>query len=234
VEADQAKNNFLAMMSHELRTPLAAITGYAGLLDEGIPDPATPAQKQHLRGIRANAASLLRTIQEILEFARLEAGEERVQLGDVNLASLVNDVSSTVEGLVKDRGLDYVVRAPEGDARLRTDGGKVRQILIHLVLNAVKFTNQGSVELVGSLRDDVATFDVIDTGIGVPAELQEKIFDPFFQAGSPLTREVGGTGIGLSVARGLARRLGGDVTVASRPGGGSTFTLTVPSRGEGG
>jgi signal transduction histidine kinase len=232
VEANCAKDNFLAVMSHELRTPLSAITGYTALLEEGIPDPATSGQRRHLLGIRANAARLLRVIEEILEFSRLEMDETRFHFEEVDLGRLIDDVRLTAEPLATERGLEFAARVPPHPARIRTDPDKVRQILLHLLVNAVSFTTEGRIRLTADVNGGLATFQVEDTGVGVPAELHEKIFEPFFQAVDPLTREVGGTGIGLAVARGLARRLGGDVTVESRPGAGATFTLTIPSRGE--
>jgi PAS domain S-box-containing protein len=228
VEAGRAKDNFLAVMSHELRTPLSAITGYAALLEEGIPDPCTSGQKRHLHGIRANAARLLRVIEEILEFSRLEMDETRFHFEEVDLGRLVEDTRLTGEPLATERGLEFAAQVPPRPARIRTDPEKVRQILLHLLVNAVSFTPEGKIRLTADARDGLATFQVTDTGVGIPPELHEKIFEPFFQAVDPLTREVGGTGIGLAVARGLARRLGGDVTVESRPGAGSTFTLTIP------
>jgi signal transduction histidine kinase len=120
------------------------------------------------------------------------------------------------------------VHEPDGNALIRTDPEKVRHVLVELLSNAIKFTREGGVELDASSSDRTATFRIADTGLGVPVELREKIFEPFFQAEEALTREVGGTGIGLAVARGLARRLGGDVTVSSRPNGGSMFKLTIP------
>jgi signal transduction histidine kinase len=230
VQANRVKSDFLSVMSHELRTPLSAITGYAGLLEEGIPDPATPAQKEHLERIRLRAVDLLRLIEEILAFSRMGNGDERFHFEDVGLHDLIAEVSGTGEALAKERGLAFDVRGPKGDAQIRTDANKVRQILVELISNAIKFTREGKVELRTVMNDGTAGFQVSDTGIGVPAELHERIFEPFFQAEDALTREVGGIGIGLAVARRLARRLGGDVTVDSTPGEGSTFTLTIPVR----
>jgi signal transduction histidine kinase len=232
LEASSAKDSFLAVMSHELRTPLSAITGYAGLLDEGIPDPATAGQRRHVQGIRANVARLLRVIEEILEYSRLTTGEQRYHLEEADLGEIVSGVVETAEALVTEHGLTLVVHPPPEPAALRTDPEKVRQILLHLIVNAVKFTPRGRVELDAELRDGSAVLHVQDTGIGIPPEQQERIFEPFYQVGDAMTREVGGTGIGLAVARGLARGLGGDVTVESRAGGGSTFTVVLPRRPE--
>jgi signal transduction histidine kinase len=230
MNANRAKSNFLSVMSHELRTPLSAITGYACLLEEGIPDAPTDGQREHLNRIRVNASQLLRVIDEILEFSRLEIGEEGFHFQDVALDELIDEVSSEGAALAREHGLRFTSHTSGGAELMRTDAQKVRHILMNLVANAVKFTREGGVQLDAELKHGVAKFYVIDTGIGIPEKLQERIFDAFFQVEDPLTREVGGTGIGLAVARGLSRRLGGDVTVSSTPGEGSTFTLTIPDR----
>jgi signal transduction histidine kinase len=230
VEANRGKSSFLSVMSHELRTPLSAITGYACLLKDGIPEAPTPAQKVQLDRILANTAELLRVIDEILEFSRLEAGEERFHFEKVELGKLVDEVASGGEVMAKERGLRFEVHTTGEKERLRTDPDKVRHILLNLISNAVKFTREGGVELDAELHDGVATFRVSDTGIGIQAEQRDRIFDAFYQVEDALTREVGGTGIGLAVVRGLSRLLGGDVTVASTPGEGSTFTVTIPDK----
>jgi signal transduction histidine kinase len=229
VHANRVKSDFLSVMSHELRTPLSAITGYAGLLEEGIPDPATPAQKEHLQRIRTRGFELMRMIDEILDFSRMGNGEESFHYEDVDLRDLISEVSTTAQALAKEHGLAFTVRQPRGNAPIRTDPHKARQILVELIFNAIKFTHEGGVELNAALDNGTASFEVADTGIGIAPDLLERIFEPFFQAEDPLTREVGGMGIGLAVARRLARGLGGDVTVESVPGEGSTFTLTIPA-----
>jgi PAS domain S-box-containing protein len=230
-EANRVKSNFLSVMSHELRTPLAAITGYAGLLEEGIPDPATPAQKEHLARLRTSAIDLLRMIDEILDFSRIGNGDARVHVEEVELGALIEEVAATGAALANEHHLKFSVRAPQSPMRVRTDPATVRQILVELLSNAVKFTRHGRIELRVSLEAGAATFEVSDTGPGIPVGLREKVFEAFYQAEDVLTREVGGTGIGLAVARGLARCLGGDVTVAaSSPGRGTTFRLTIPEK----
>ncbi|MDB4871827.1 MAG: ATP-binding region ATPase domain protein, partial [Gemmatimonadales bacterium] len=225
--ASEAKSAFLATMSHELRTPLNAIIGYQSLLKEGIDGPLNRSQIAHLDRIRASADHLLSLIDEVLTFSRVEAGKEEVHREDVSLRSILNEALTMIAPLAEAKGLS--LRA-EGDEReLFTDGGKVRQILLNLLSNAIKFTDRG--EIVIRSRSDGENVDVsvVDTGIGIAAENLERIFDPFWQVEQRSTRKVGGTGLGLSVSRTLARLVGGDIRVESEPGKGSTFTLTLPA-----
>jgi PAS domain S-box-containing protein len=227
--ASRAKSSFLAVMSHELRTPLAAITGYADLLDAGIPDPLTAKQKEQVGRIQVSASELLRIIEEILAFSRLEAGEERFRFEEIELTELTLDVARQGRPMAHARGLEFRVATPDQPAHLRTDARKVRHILIDLISNAVKFTDQGWIGLEAEMQNGTAVFRVSDTGIGIATQDQKRIFDPFVQVEDALTREKGGTGIGLAVAQRLARHLGGDVTVQSEPQRGSTFSLILPT-----
>ena len=230
--ASRAKSNFLAVMSHELRTPLSAITGYADLLEAGIPDPMTPKQREQVGRIRLRAYDLLRIIEEILAFSRMETGEERFHFEDVDLGALIDDVARVARPMAEERGLELETQAPARPAVVRTDANKARQILVDLLSNAVKFTKEGHIGLEAHMTNGSASFRVSDTGIGIAPEYYEKIFEPFFQVEEALTREKGGTGIGLAVARKLARHLGGDITVESKPHEGSTFIVTIPSHPE--
>jgi signal transduction histidine kinase len=224
--ASEAKSAFLATMSHELRTPLNAIIGYQSLLKEGIGGPLNDAQVAQLNRIRASADHLLGLIDEVLTFSRVEAGKETVNREDVSLRSVINDAITMIAPVAEARGL--VVRAEGDDARLFTDGSKVRQILLNLLSNALKFTDTGEVMIRSHSDGKNAIVSVIDTGIGIAPENLERIFDPFWQVEQRSTRKVGGTGLGLSVSRTLARLVGGDISVESQLGKGSTFTLTLP------
>jgi PAS domain S-box-containing protein len=224
--ASEAKSAFLATMSHELRTPLNAIIGYQSLLKEGIHGSLNEAQFAQLSRIRASADHLLTLIDEILTFSRVEAGKEVVRLEEQDLRRLVEEAVSMVKPLADQKGLTLRVEVPDG--QLRTDGGKLRQILVNLVSNAIKFTERGEVNLRGRRDGDAVEFQVTDTGIGIASENLERIFEPFWQVEQSSTRRVGGTGLGLTVSRSLARLLGGDVTVESKRGQGSTFTVTLP------
>jgi signal transduction histidine kinase len=235
--ASDAKSTFLATMSHELRTPLTAILGYEELLADGLFGPISEVQLRHLSRIKLSAKHLLALIDQILSLARVEAGRETIALEDIALAELVDWTSTIVEPLARAKGLAFVARdATTGNAgartlRLRTDATKVRQILVNLLGNAVKFTDRGSVELTVRCDDGEAIFTIRDTGIGIaPADL-DRVFDTFWQVEQRQSRMAGGSGLGLSVSRRLARLLGGDVTVESVPGTGSTFILRLPVAG---
>ncbi|HEX6558025.1 MAG TPA: ATP-binding protein [Longimicrobiales bacterium] len=228
-DASMAKSAFLATMSHELRTPLNAILGYAELLELGVAGSVTKQQRQQLERITASAWHLLTVIEEILTFSRVEAGREEVRLETVNLADLVDEAAAMVEPAAERKNLDFVVETPPADAMLRTDRGKVRQILLNLLSNAVKFTDAGRVECVCEIRPAGVVFRVTDTGQGIAPEHCDRVFDPFWQAMQGATRKAGGTGLGLTVSRQLAQLLGGDVTLQSALGKGTTFTVTLPS-----
>ncbi len=231
-QANRAKSDFLAVMSHELRTPLNAIMGYTDLLDAEIDGPLHPRQRRQLSRIRASARQLLQLIEEVLGFARLEAGTEEVHLQRLSLGALVRDAASLAEPFAQSKDLAFQVEIRDGDSRIETDPGKTRQILVNLLSNAVKFTSSGSVTLRASVESDHAVIAVCDTGVGIEPDKLRRIFDPFWQVERPNTRRVGGTGLGLSVSQRYARLLGGEITVASTPGRGSCFTLTLPVRFE--
>ncbi|MBI4408258.1 MAG: GAF domain-containing protein [Gemmatimonadetes bacterium] len=229
-EANQAKSDFLAVMSHELRTPLNAIMGYADLLDAGISGPLNPKQSRQLARIQASARHLLELIEEILSFSRVEAGREGLQAEELDARALAREAAEVVEPAAAEQGLTLQLDLPDGPLHLQNDARKLRQILINLLSNAVKFTSTGGVRLGVRQQGEEVLFQVSDTGIGIPPEHLEKIFEPFWQVEQTPTRRVGGTGLGLSVARRLARLMRGDVSVKSEPGKGSTFTVRVPLR----
>jgi signal transduction histidine kinase len=226
--ANLAKSNFLAVMSHELRTPLAAIIGYEELLADGITGPVNDAQRHQLGRVKASAQHLLQIIDQILSYARIDAGREIVHPVDVDADELADDAASLIEPLATEKGLRLVVNPLDYQLPLSTDAGKVRQILVNLLANAVKFTPRGNVTLTVQHKGATVQYVVSDTGVGIASEHLEQIFEPFWQVESAATRRAGGTGLGLSVTRRLARMLGGDVTVESSIGYGSTFTVTLP------
>jgi signal transduction histidine kinase len=231
--ASQAKSTFLATMSHELRTPLTAIIGYEELLADGLFGPVSDLQRRHLARIKLSAKHLLALIDQILALARVEAGREVVLVEEVTVAELADWAATIIEPLAQAKGLTFVTRASAdaAGARLRTDATKVRQILVNLLGNAVKFTDHGAVTLSVQRRHEAVAFVIRDTGIGIaPADI-DRVFDSFWQVEQRPTRMAGGSGLGLSVSRQLARLLGGDVTVESEPGAGSTFTVTLPLDG---
>jgi signal transduction histidine kinase len=230
LSAGRARSDFLALVSHELRTPLNAILGYTQLLHDGMIDDAD-ARGDMLQRIESSALQLLRIIEEILVFASLEAERLEPAIEEVRLDELIDDVADVAEPIARERELRFDVHVRQPDALIRTDAAKLRRILLDLLTNAVKFTPSGSVSLTAGLAEDALVVEVGDTGVGIPAEHVGRIFEPFWQTEEPLTRRRGGTGLGLTVSRRLARLLGGDIAVASEPGAGSTFTLRVPVSG---
>ena len=232
--ANRAKNDFLAVMSHELRTPLNAIIGYGSLLAEGIPDAVTDAQRQQLSRIASSARHLLALIDEVLTLSRIELGEERVVPTKVAVAAVVEEAAAMVEPQARAKGLRFDVEQPDASLTLETDAKKLRQALVNLLGNAVKFTDRGGVRLrVAAERDgdnggDMVLLAVEDTGLGIAAEHLDRVFDSFWQVDQARSRRAGGVGLGLHVTRQLTRLLGGEVSVRSTVGEGSCFVLRVP------
>ncbi|HSJ30929.1 MAG TPA: GAF domain-containing sensor histidine kinase [Longimicrobiales bacterium] len=227
-EANRVKADFLAVMSHELRTPLNAIMGYTDLLDAGVSGDLNDRQHHQLDRIRASARHLLQLIEEILSFARMEAGAEEVQLEKIRAAALVHDAAAEIQSLAESKGLSFKVDIQDEAVTIHTDPAKARQVLMNLLSNAVKFTERGEVTLRLRADDSRVHFDIIDTGIGIPQEQMDRIYDPFWQLERPNTRRVGGTGLGLSVSRRYTRLLRGDLAVESRPGKGTSVTVSLP------
>jgi signal transduction histidine kinase len=228
--ANEAKSNFIATMSHELRTPLNAIIGYTDLLLTGVPVPIPAHALHNVQRIGVSARHLLELIEEILTFSRLEAGEERVSIGPIDLAALLDEVEAFSEPLALAKGLELRFDIEPAVVRIESDARKIRQILTNLVGNAIKFTDRGSVVVGVELRDDEMVLRVEDTGTGIATEYLEAIFEPFWQIDSGVTRSTGGTGLGLGVTRRLAELLGGTVSVESEPGRGSVFVTRLPYR----
>ncbi len=232
-EAGRAKTEFLANMSHEIRTPMTAILGFADLLETELEgDPAFCEQLQHVQTIHRNGEYLLEIIDDILDLSKIEAGKMEVEQIRVQPAQLLKDVIALMGLRANAKGLRlesfFETEFPE---TIQSDPTRLRQILVNLVGNAVKFTEIGSVRVIG--RFEAATsrlcFDVSDTGIGMTPKQLGKVFEAFVQADSATTRKFGGSGLGLRICKRLARMLGGDVLVSSQFGKGSTFTVSVPT-----
>lgn len=233
--ANRSKAHFVATISHELRTPMNAVLGYTQLIADEHYGPVTSLQKDHLGRVSASGKHLLGLIEQLLGYARIEAGEEHVRAAPVLLSELVYQTLGVIRPLAQQKGLRITVQAPDAPLELFTDAGKVRQILINLLGNAVKFSERGAVILsirVEGLDADVHVhFDVSDSGRGIAAADHLQVFEPFWQADPEQKHTGGSTGLGLSVARQLARLLGGEVAISeSALGGGSTFVLTLPAR----
>jgi PAS domain S-box-containing protein len=228
-EANAAKSSFLATMSHELRTPLNAIAGYTQLLDMGIHGPINGSQREALEKIHRNQAHLLGLINDVLNFAKIEAGQVRYTLDDVPLDATLAAVEALVEPQIRARRLAYRYRHGDGAATVRADRERLEQVVLNLLTNAIKFTEPGGrVEMAWEAEGRWARIHVADTGRGIPADKLDAVFEPFVQVDPALTRSTEGTGLGLAISRDLARAMRGDLTVRSTPGQGSVFTLTLP------
>ena len=229
-QASNLKSQFLASMSHELRTPLNAIIGYTHLLAEGIVGELTSGQRDRLRRLDANAKHLLGLINDLLDIARIEAGKMPVNLERFDLPSLIGEVVEELEPLIQGSKLRFTVELEPGLTAVRSDRQKVKQILVNLVSNALKFTERGSVCIAAGGLPDRRSFAVAvsDTGIGISEESQRLIFEAFAQADRP--GGVRGTGLGLAICRRLAGMLDGEIRLESEPGRGSIFTLVLPQR----
>ncbi|MGI8618540.1 MAG: ATP-binding protein [Gemmatimonadaceae bacterium] len=227
-KASLAKSDFLAVMSHELRTPLTAIMGYEELLADGITGPVNPQQAQQLSRIKASAQHLLGLIDEILTFSRIEAGRETIRLEIADVNRLIEDSANLVAPLATEKKLGFVVHLLDPPRFMRTDPVKVRQMIVNLLTNAVKFTESGTVSVKATTSGQNVEITVHDTGIGIAEEHLDQVFDPFWQVEQKATRRAGGTGLGLTVTRRLARLLGGDISVQSSMGKGTTFTISIP------
>jgi signal transduction histidine kinase len=228
--ANNSKTDFLAVMSHELRTPLTAIMGYEELLSDGITGPVTELQRQQLGRINASARHLLGLIDEILTFARVDIGRERIRWESMSVNHTIADAAALVEPMAAAKSIDFIVDLLEEDEAIQTDGTKLRQMLVNLLSNGIKFTENGEVRVSCLVNGGILELRIADTGVGISAENIEEVFEPFWQAEQTATRKTGGTGLGLSVTRKLARLLGGDVIVASRLGAGTTFLLSLPMK----
>jgi len=226
--ANKAKADFLAVMSHELRTPLAAITGYADLIDEGVAGPVTEQQHAYLQRVQLQAQELLRVISEILTYSRTESERERIRIETFDPRQIVERVVSAMRPLADDKGIRLETDIARLPSNIDSDPETLESILTNLVSNSIKFTNEGFVRLKGWSDDEMAFFEIADSGVGIAPEFQPRIFDPFFQVENAMTREKGGTGLGLAVALRLTKLLGGDISLQSEPGKGSTFTVSLP------
>ena len=228
--ANKAKADFLAAMSHELRTPLNAIGGFAELLSLGVHGPINEQQKEDLERISSSQRHLLGIINDILNFSRVEAGKVEYNIRPIDILTTVKSVIGMIEPLAKSKELDLRIdECPRGLMGLG-DLAKCEQILINLVSNAVAFTERtGWISIGCGFGDGRVWIRVRDTGIGIAPEKLESIFEPFVQVGRSLTTSHRGTGLGLAISRDLARGMAGDLTVESKVGEGSTFTLWLPS-----
>ncbi|HEY8176086.1 MAG TPA: ATP-binding protein [Gemmatimonadaceae bacterium] len=228
-EANRAKSVFLAMMSHELRTPLNAIAGYTDLLDAGIHGEMTPAQQDAVQRIQTNQRHLLRLIDDVLDFAKLEAGHLQFDIANIPVQETLDGTRVLIEPQLRSKDIDFEYRTGDTAVTCLADRAKMQQVLANLLSNAWKFTPPGGTVAVGwEATDDDVRVHVRDTGPGIPERNLETIFEPFVQLHTGFRRKVEGTGLGLSISRELARGMGGEVRASSAVGEGSTFTLILP------
>jgi len=231
-EANRAKSRFLSTMSHELMTPLNAIGGYVSLLEMGLRGPLTAEQRVDLARIRQNQAHLLTLISEVLAHARSDRkrGGLEYRFGEVSVGSMLREVVAMLQAAADERHLTLVLVAAPDDEVVWADAVRMRQILLNLVMNAIKYGKQhdGRVTLESVPAQAAVAIHVTDDGDGIPEEKLEAIFDPFVQLPKELSDRRGGVGLGLAISRDLARAMNGDVTVSSIVGNGSRFTLELP------
>ncbi|HSJ23637.1 MAG TPA: ATP-binding protein [Longimicrobiales bacterium] len=228
-EASEAKSHFIGVISHEFRTPLTAIIGYTDLLATGVSGAMTPAQERQLERIRASAWHLTQMVDEILTFSRLEAGHEDMSMETVDVLFVVREARALMAPAAAAKGLGLVCELPDRDqVCVRTDAGKLRQVLLNLLGNAVKFTEKGGVTLRVLPDPERVTFEVQDTGVGISEQNRARIFERFWQANREGTRAISGAGLGLTVSRHLVELMGGTISVESEPGAGSTFRFHLP------
>jgi signal transduction histidine kinase len=236
IELEQAsalKSQFLANMSHEFRTPLNAMLGYTSMLLQGVAGPVEPPVRRQLGRIESNGRHLLTIINEILDISRIEAGRMPLQISKFRIPELVGEVKSELEPIIMRSKLNLTLHVERDLPPLSSDRQKVKQILLNLLSNALKFTHEGgvTVSVRRNQKDRTILLSVADTGIGIAPEYQDRIFEDFRQLDNSPTRAYGGTGLGLSICRRLAQMLDGRISVQSEPGRGSTFILSLPIRG---
>ena len=228
-EANRAKSAFMANMSHELRTPLSAVIGYSELLEEELADLGERRVMDDLNKVKGNARHLLGLINDVLDLSKVEAGRMDVYPEDFAVRDFVEETVASVEALMRRKDNLLVLDLGDGLGTMRSDPVKLRQCVYNLLSNAAKFTEAGRIEVRVRRDGDRVSFAVQDTGIGLSPEQVGRLFQRFSQADESTTRRFGGTGLGLALSRAFARLLGGDITVVSRSGQGSTFTLQVPA-----
>jgi signal transduction histidine kinase len=229
--ASRAKSDFIATMSHELRTPLNAVLGHLELLEMGIHGETTPAQQEAMGRIGAATRHLRGLIEEVLSFARIESGRIEVNIAPTDVCALTEEVAAVIEPLAQQKNLSFSVERCTDAPTVPTDPDKVRQIVINLAGNAVKFTSEGEVRVAVQQRGDEVVLTVSDTGPGIAEQDRLRLFQPFEQLQTGFTRAHGGTGLGLYLSGRLAEILGGRIEVESEVGRGSAFSLILPKSG---
>jgi PAS domain S-box-containing protein len=227
-EANRLKTIFLSNMSHELRTPLNSVIALSGVLSRRLTNKIPEEEHSYLEVIERNGKHLLDLINDILDISRIEAGKEDVEITRFNINNTISDVASMIMPQAKGKNIQLIHNQPDNEIAITSDAGKIRHILQNLIGNAVKFTEQGSVQVFAEERDGKIVIKVIDSGIGISEKNQKHIFDEFRQADGGTARKFGGTGLGLAIAKKYVNFLGGKISVNSSPGQGSEFTVSLP------
>jgi signal transduction histidine kinase len=231
--ASQAKSEFLANMSHELRTPMNAILGFSEMMSDGIYGEVPVELKEPLTDIQVNGRNLLRLINDVLDLSKIEAGRMELALDDYSVSDVVNTVRTSLRSIAAEKGLEFSAHVPEDLPVAYGDSGRLAQCLTNLAGNALKFTRKGRVDIAVELAGDELIYRVADTGIGIARHELDNIFTEFRQVDTTITREFGGSGLGLSISKKFVERLGGRIWVESELGRGSTFMFSVPLRAVG-
>jgi len=227
-EIDRFKTQFLANMSHELRTPLNSIIGFSRVMLKGIDGPLTDLQAADLQSIHSSGQHLLSLINSILDMSKIEAGKMELSIEELALPPILEAVVDTTKALIKDRPVELHTIVPDHLPTVLADAQRVRQVLLNLMSNASKFTDEGQITLTAAVGSEFVTIRVADTGIGIEPEAQQRLFIPFQQVDGSTTRRAGGTGLGLAISRSFVEMQGGEIWVESEPGTGTTFSFTLP------
>jgi signal transduction histidine kinase len=228
--ANRAKSDFLANMSHDIRTPMNAILGFTEMIRDGLYGEVPPEVQEPVSDIHTCGKQLLGLINNVLDLSKIEAGHMELALGEYVVEDIVNTVKLSLRALAATKGLDLVTTVPPDLPLGVGDGKRITQCLMNLAGNALKFTREGRVEIRVAAEGESLLFAVSDTGIGIPADQIESIFEEFRQADATVSRDFGGTGLGLSITRKLVELHGGRIWVESQAGKGSTFFFSIPVR----
>jgi signal transduction histidine kinase len=231
-EASKHKSQFLANMSHELRTPLNAILGYTELIVDGVYGDTPEKVQATLKRIMTNGKHLLGLINDVLDLSKIEAGQLTLSLGDYSMKDVVHAVYGAVEPLAAEKKLNFKAEIAPDMATGHGDERRLTQVLLNLVGNAIKFTDQGEIVIKASQSNGAFSVAVCDTGPGISEDDQKKLFQEFQQADSSITKKKGGTGLGLAISKRIIQMHGGKIWLESQVGRGSTFAFTVPTRAE--
>jgi signal transduction histidine kinase len=226
--ASQHKSQFLANMSHELRTPLNAVLGYTELISDGIYGEVPDKARAVLERIQSNGRHLLALINDVLDLSKIEAGQLKLALEPYSLGSLLGTVSAATESLATNKGLRFLTEVEQTLPSGHGDERRLAQVVLNLVGNAIKFTDKGEVKVRAGRKGESFEIAVVDTGPGIAAEDQARIFEEFQQVDNTSTRKKGGTGLGLAISRRIVEMHGGQMSVESEVGYGSTFRVTIP------